>query len=172
MGEGVDCWRKVLLHSVRLYPHWPSTSYQYLYSNQSALLAFTLPASWQPGAGVSIVATHIDSPNLRIRPVSKRSKAGYLQVGVETYGGGLWHTWFDRDLSLAGRVVVGKDGEYRSRLVKVERPILRIPNLAVHCALISISTQIHIGHPAVARTWHRCGPVPVLLFLHAHVCFF
>ena len=81
---------------------------------------------------MSIVATHIDSPNLRVRPVSKRSKAGYLQVGVETYGGGLWHTWFDRDLSLAGRVVVGKDGEYKSRLVKIERPVLRIPNLAVH----------------------------------------
>ncbi|KZV69191.1 aspartyl aminopeptidase [Peniophora sp. CONT] len=104
----------------------------YFTRNQSALLAFTLPASWQPGAGVSIVATHIDSPNLRVRPVSKRSKAGYLQVGVETYGGGLWHTWFDRDLSLAGRVVVGKDGEYKSRLVKIERPVLRIPNLAVH----------------------------------------
>ncbi|KAI0660886.1 aspartyl aminopeptidase [Cubamyces menziesii] len=105
----------------------------YFTRNQSALLAFTVPQNWQPGAGVSIVATHIDSPNLRVRPVSKRTKSGYLQVGVETYGGGLWHTWFDRDLSLAGRVVIAdKSGKFQSRLVKIDRPILRIPNLAIH----------------------------------------
>lgn len=51
------------------------------------MLAFTLPSNWVNGtsaAGVSIVATHVDSPNLRIRPVSKKSTLGYLQVGVET----------------------------------------------------------------------------------------
>ncbi|KAI0352854.1 aspartyl aminopeptidase [Trametes cingulata] len=105
----------------------------YLTRNQSALLAFTLPQKWQPGAGVSIVATHVDSPNLRVRPVSKRTKAGYLQVGVETYGGGIWHAWFDRDLSLAGRVVLAdKSGNFTSKLVKIDRPILRIPNVAIH----------------------------------------
>ncbi|KAI0375740.1 aspartyl aminopeptidase [Pilatotrama ljubarskyi] len=105
----------------------------YLTRNQSALLAFTLPQNWRPGAGVSIVATHVDSPNLRVRPVSKRTKAGYLQVGVELYGGGIWHAWFDRDLSLAGRVVLAdKSGNFTSKLVKIDRPILRIPNVAIH----------------------------------------
>lgn len=105
----------------------------YFTRNQSSLVAFTIPTNWKPGAGLSIVATHIDSPNLRVRPISKREKVGYLQVGVETYGGGIWHSWLDRDLSLAGRVVVTQqDGTFQSKLIKVDRPLLRIPTLAIH----------------------------------------
>ncbi|KAJ7904415.1 aspartyl aminopeptidase [Mycena olivaceomarginata] len=104
----------------------------YFSRNQAALVAFTLPQKWKQGAGVSVVATHVDSPNLKVRPISKRTKEGYLQVGVETYGGGIWHSWLDRDLSLAGRVVTTHDGGFKSKLVKIDRPILRIPTLAVH----------------------------------------
>ncbi|KAH9977979.1 aspartyl aminopeptidase [Lactifluus volemus] len=105
----------------------------YFTRNQSSLLAFTIPRKWQPGTGVSIVGTHVDSPNLRIRPISKRSTSGYIQVSVETYGGGIWHSWFDRDLSIAGRVVIAKRGSnYTSSLIKIDRPLLRIPTLAIH----------------------------------------
>ncbi|PAV21026.1 aspartyl aminopeptidase [Pyrrhoderma noxium] len=105
----------------------------YFTRNQASLLAFTLPQNWKPGSGVSIVATHVDSPNLRIRPVSKRSSQGYLQVGVETYGGGIWHSWLDRDLSVAGRVVTAdSNGGFSSKLIKIDRPIIRIPTLAIH----------------------------------------
>ncbi|KAJ7283752.1 aspartyl aminopeptidase [Mycena rebaudengoi] len=104
----------------------------YFTRNQASLVAFTLPQKWRAGAGVSIVATHVDSPNLKVRPVSKRSKEGYLQVGVETYGGGIWHSWLDRDLSLAGRVVTTQAGAFKSKLLKIDRPILRIPTLAIH----------------------------------------
>ncbi|KAF8913804.1 aspartyl aminopeptidase [Gymnopilus junonius] len=105
----------------------------YFTRNQAALVAFTLPQEWQQGAGLSIVATHVDSPNLKVRPISKRTKSAYLQVGVETYGGGIWHSWLDRDLSIAGRVVIAEgNGSYKSKLIKIDRPLLRIPTLAIH----------------------------------------
>lgn len=65
--------------------------------------------------------------------VGQITKGGFLEVGVQTYGGGLWHTWFDRDLTVAGRVIIreGKDA-YSHKLVRIKEPIMRIPNLAIH----------------------------------------
>lgn len=81
----------------------------------------------------SIVAAHTDSPCFKVKPVSSTAAHGYLQVRVECYGGGLWHTWFDRDLTVAGRAIIrSDDGRLQVRLVTVDKPILRIPNLAIH----------------------------------------
>ncbi|KAG0138719.1 peptidase M18 [Tuber indicum] len=107
----------------------------FLTRNGSSLIAFGVGKKWKPGNGMALLGAHTDSPALRVKPVSKRfaEKGSFMQVGVETYGGGLWHTWFDRDLSIAGRAMVRRsDGSIVSTLIKINKPILRIPTLAIH----------------------------------------
>jgi aspartyl aminopeptidase len=79
------------------------------------------------------VGAHTDSPTFAVRPIGDVSRAGYRLLGVEPYGGLLAHTWLDRDLTLAGRVVVRDgSGEAKTRLVHLPGAPLRIPNLAIH----------------------------------------
>lgn len=114
-------------------------------------LAFVVGGKFEKGNGISVVASHTDSPCLKVKPISKQVHEGYLQVGVETYGGGLWHTWFDRDLSVAGRVIVKTDSGFSTRLVKVDRPICRISNVAIHLtsgeerAAFAVNKETHLA---------------------------
>lgn len=108
---------------------------RYLFTrNASSVVAFSLPTSYHPDHfAFNVIGAHTDSPCFKVKPVSDITACGYLQVGVECYGGALWHTWFDRDLTVAGRVVVrSPSGKLVVKLVSVPRPILRIPNLAIH----------------------------------------
>jgi aspartyl aminopeptidase len=91
----------------------------------------TLLAWWQRPAPtpLRIFAAHTDSPTLKVKPHPDAGTAGWRQVAVEVYGGALWNSWLDRDLGLAGRLA-RYDGS--AVLVDVRRPLLRVPQLAIH----------------------------------------
>ena len=97
-----------------------------------SLVAFVAGAAPPAAAGFRWVGAHTDSPNLRVKPRPDVTAHGCRQIAVEPYGGLLLHTWLDRDLSLAGRVSVAGAQGPRSLLVAFERPLLRIPSLAIH----------------------------------------
>jgi aspartyl aminopeptidase len=98
----------------------------------TSIAAFHLGTQPVDRAGFRLVGSHTDSPNLRLKPNAAVARNGYHQLGVEVYGGVLLSTWMDRDLSLAGRVVLHAAGKPQPHLVDFRRPLLRVPNLAIH----------------------------------------
>lgn len=101
--------------------------------NDASLIAFVSGTADKTKSGIRIVGAHTDSPCLKVKPQPETINNGYFQLGVEVYGGALLNPWFDRDLSLAGRVTyVNKQGSVGSMLVDFEKPLASIPSLAIH----------------------------------------
>lgn len=93
------------------------------------LLAWWVPDGGAAGLPLRVFAAHTDSPTLKVKPNPDVGAAGWRQIGVEVYGGALWNSWLDRDLGLAGRLARYDGGTV---LVNVDRPLLRVPQLAIH----------------------------------------
>ncbi len=103
----------------------------YVTRNDSSIIALQLPEGRLEA--LRMIGAHTDSPGLRLKPNAAQTAAGWLQLGVEVYGGALLAPWFDRDLGLAGRVHVRHpDGRLEGRLLHVDRPVAIIPSLAIH----------------------------------------
>ena len=118
----------------------------YVTRNDSSIIAFTYPPSVEKG--YTIVGTHTDSPNLRLKPNPVTKSAGTVRLGVEPYGGVLLNPWFDRDLSLAGRIVY-LDGEKKrcEKLINLKRPIGILSSLAIH-----LDREANSSHSINAQT--------------------
>ncbi len=105
----------------------------YVMVNGSAIFAFVTP---QKGAAapLRVVAAHSDSPCFRLKPHCEMETEGAVKLNTEVYGGPILYTWFDRPLSLAGRVVLRSDSPIYPgyRLLRVDRPLMVIPHLAIH----------------------------------------
>lgn len=102
---------------------------KYYVHRNGSVVAFRVGSRPAAEAGFRMLAAHTDSPNLRLKPNPTHVKHGYVRLGIETYGGVLQATWADRDLGIAGQVAL-RDGSLR--LVNLDRPLARIPNLAIH----------------------------------------
>ena len=105
----------------------------FLSRNGSSIIAFTVGSSPLTTAGLRMTGAHTDSPCLMVKPQPEIAVKGYLQLGVEVYGGALLNPWFDRDLSIAGRLVYrNKRQQLKQTLVDFKRPVAIIPSLAIH----------------------------------------
>ncbi len=98
----------------------------------SSIIAFTIGQNSLPISGFNMVGAHTDSPGLRLKPHAAFSSDGLIRIGVEVYGGPILATFADRDLSMAGRVNVRIANGFETRLIKFDKPLLRLPNLAIH----------------------------------------
>ena len=105
----------------------------YITRNESSLIAFTLGEEDLAETGFKMVGAHTDSPCLKVKPQPERIKHNLVQLGVEVYGGALLNPWFDRDLSMAGRVsYIDSQQEIKQSLVNFEQAVATIPSLAIH----------------------------------------
>lgn len=101
--------------------------------DQGGIIAFILGQNESIADGFRMLGCHTDSPGLHVKPQPIISKNGYCSLGVELYGGSLLNTWFDRDLSIAGRVtILSTEGALHNVLLDFAKPLLTIPSLAIH----------------------------------------
>ena len=105
----------------------------YVTRNRSSLIAFNLSHAPHPNQSLRMAGAHTDSPCLKVKPQPLITSQSCIQVGVEVYGGALLNPWFDRDLSLAGRLTwKPQQGPMQSGLINFKRPVALIPSLAIH----------------------------------------
>ncbi|NYF96862.1 M18 family aminopeptidase [Janibacter cremeus] len=107
---------------------WPHTAGRYFVLRDGALIAWVMPASASGTTPVHVFGAHSDSPGFKLKPQPSTGRHGWLQAGVEVYGGPLLNSWLDRELRLAGRLVLD-DG---TEALADSGPLLRLPQLAIH----------------------------------------
>ncbi len=103
----------------------------YVARNDSSIIAFDIGKDIDE-YGFNITASHSDSPSFKLKEEPMLVDGMYTRLNTERYGGAILSTWFDRPLSIAGRVILERDGALESRLINIDRDLLIIPNVAIH----------------------------------------
>ncbi|WP_181818732.1 M18 family aminopeptidase [Rhodococcus sp. AG1013] len=133
---------------------WPSAPGRYYLIRGGSLIAWSTEDGTAGGASVPswpfrIVGGHTDSPNLRVKQHPDLVSAGWQMVGLEPYGGAWLNSWLDRDLGISGRLSVRSGDAVEEMLVRVDRPILRVPQLAIHLSEerkgVQLDPQRHVN---------------------------
>ena len=132
---------------------WPAGPGSWMVRRSGSIIAWRTGGG-TPTGGFRLIGAHTDSPNLRIKPQPDTAAAGYRQVGVEVYGGVLLNSWLDRELGVSGRLTVrdsaATDGTgVHSVLVRIDEPILRLPQLAIH-----LDRDVSDKGLVLNRQWH------------------
>ena len=138
----------------------PGAGY-YMTKNGSALFAFRV-GTGSATEGFKLICAHTDSPGFRIKPSPEMySEGGMIRLNTEVYGGPILYTWFDRPLSIAGRVILRGQSPLRpdTRLLHVKRPLLLIPHIAIH-----FNREVNDGNPLNRQR----DMMPVLGFINGH----
>lgn len=140
MFHATHCCRQILdTHGFTCLS--PTTAWQlqvggkyYITLNDSCIMAFVIHSENIEKEGFKIIGTHSDAPGFRIKPHCEMTAENYITLNTEGYGGAILSTWFDRPLSIAGRVSLqGEDLLHpMTKLVDLHKPLLVIPNLAIH----------------------------------------
>ncbi len=121
----------VALDETRPWDLAPGRGY-YVVRGGSSVIAFRLGERPLQGTGLRIIGAHTDSPGLRVKPAGASTRGGMAMLGVEIYGGPILASFSDRDLTLAGRILVRTGAGLEERLYRYPGALLRLPNLAIH----------------------------------------
>lgn len=111
---------------------WSDVAGRHYVVRDGALIAWATPREHRPGVGYRILGAHTDSPGFKLKPRPSTVTHGWYQAGVEVYGGPLLNSWLDRDLRLAGRLVVRESSGELTEHLCATGPVARIPQLAIH----------------------------------------
>ena len=125
---------------------WPDQPGRYFTVRAGSLIAWN---AVRPASAFRIIGAHTDSPNLRVKQHPDRLVAGWRVVALQPYGGAWLNSWLDRDLGISGRLSIRDGSGLTHRLVRIDDPILRVPQLAIHLAedrkSLTLDPQRHVN---------------------------